>query len=101
MTEGPLGKIYDLDEAAAYLRVSKHAVARSARRHGIGARFGRDIRFNEADVKDMWDAMRTHPDVSLQNSIPLRSAEKAFESLMKRARDQRAAKLLARGERRS
>ncbi len=99
MTDGPLGKIYDLDEAAAYLRISKHAVARAARRHGIGARFGRDIRFSESDVKDMWDAMRARPDVSLQNSIPLRGAEKAFESLMKRAREQRAAKAARKGRR--
>ncbi|MBA4223367.1 MAG: hypothetical protein C0458_21775 [Methylobacterium sp.] len=101
MTDGPLGKIYDLDEAAAYLRVSKSAVARAARRHGIGARFGRDIRFSEDDVRQMWDAQRAHPETSLQNSIPLRGSEKAFESLMKRAREQRAAKLLARGKKRS
>lgn len=46
MTDGPLGRIYDLDEAAEYLRVSKQAVARAANRHGIGSRFGRDLRFS-------------------------------------------------------
>lgn len=97
MTDGPLGKIYSLQEAAEYLKVSRHTLARAARRHGIGARFGRDIRFSEADVKEMWDAMRAHPESSLQNSIPLRGAEKAFESLRKRALQERAAKAARKG----
>jgi excisionase family DNA binding protein len=99
---GPLGTIYSLQEAAEYLKVSKSALARAARRHGIGARFGREIRFNEADVKGVWEAMRAHPEAgSLTNSVSKLSADKAFDSLRKRALSEQAAKLLGRGKRRS
>ena len=99
MTDGPLGKIYDLGEAAGYLRISKSALARAARRHGIGARFGRDIRFNEADVKEVWEAMHAHPDTSPLTSIALRSDQKAFERLRKRALEELAAKAARKGRR--
>lgn len=100
MTDGPLGTIYSLQEAADYLKVSKSALARAARRHGIGARFGREIRFNESDVKDMWEAMRGHPEAgSLTNSVSIQSSEKAFENLRKRALEQRAAKAARKGRR--
>ncbi|WP_074471492.1 helix-turn-helix domain-containing protein [Bosea sp. BIWAKO-01] len=72
---GPLGRIYSLQEAAEYLRVSKQAVARAAKKHGIGARFGRDLRFNEADVQQMWEAMRCQPnETGLQTAISRRGA---------------------------
>lgn len=58
MTDGPLGRIYTLQEAADYLRVTKQSVARAARAHGIGSRFGRDVRFSDADVTEIWNAMR-------------------------------------------
>lgn len=98
--EGPLGRIYDLGEAADYLRISKSALARAARRHGIGARFGRDIRFSDDDVRQMWEAMRAHPESSLQDSISKRSVDQAFDSLRKRALSERAAKLLRNGKKR-
>lgn len=95
---GPLGRIYDLDEAAEYLRVTKQAVARAARRHGIGSVFGRDLRFSDADVKDMWDALRCRPNEgSLQTSIALRREDRALESLRKLALSKQAEKLLRRG----
>ncbi|MGX1786145.1 helix-turn-helix domain-containing protein [Bosea sp. NPDC055332] len=97
---GPLGTIYSLQEAADYLKVSKSALARAARRHGIGARFGREIRFNEADVKDMWEAMRAHPEAgSLTNSVSKQSVEKAFENLRKQALAHRVAKAARKGRR--
>ncbi|CAM5183739.1 DNA binding domain-containing protein, excisionase family OS=Bosea thiooxidans OX=53254 GN=SAMN05660750_04072 PE=4 SV=1 [Bosea thiooxidans] len=55
---GPLGTIYSLQEAADYLKASKQAVARAARRHGLGAVFGRHIRFTEDDVKAVYEALR-------------------------------------------
>lgn len=61
---GPLGRIYSLDEAAAYLRASKQAVARTARKHGLCSVFGRAIRFSESDVLAIWDAMRCRSDSS-------------------------------------
>lgn len=100
--EGPLGRIYDLGEAAEYLKVSKSALARAARRHGIGARFGRDIRFNEADIKDMWEAMHAHPEaghVIRQSVSPLFAEEKAWESLRKMAEEKRNAKVAERQRR--
>lgn len=98
MNAGPLGRIYDLDEAAAYLRVTKQAVARAARRHGIGSVFGRDLRFSDADVKGMWDALRCRPNEgSLQTAISQRRESQALESLRKRVLSERAEKLLRRG----
>lgn len=97
---GPLGVIYSLQEAADYLKVSRSSLARAARRHGIGARFGREIRFNEADVKDMWEAMRARPEAdSLTNSVSIHNAEKAFENLRKQALAHRAAKAARKGRR--
>lgn len=100
MTDGPLGTIYSLQEAADYLKVSKSSLARAARRHGIGARFGREIRFNEADVKGVWEAMRAHPEAgSLTNSVSKLSDDKAYKNLLKRAQEQRAAKAARKGRR--
>lgn len=55
---GPLGRIYDLAEAAAYLRVPADDVAALARANGIGAVFGQLIRFGEDDVRALWEAAR-------------------------------------------
>lgn len=55
---GPLGNIYTLDEAAAYLRVTKHAVARLARRTGHCSIIGRVLRFSDSDLLAMWDEIR-------------------------------------------
>lgn len=55
---GPLGLIYDLAEAAAYLRVPTEEVAALARHHGVGAVFGAVMRFNEDDVRALWKCAR-------------------------------------------
>lgn len=85
MTEeaGPLGRIYTLDEAAAYLRTTKQAVARAANKSGAGARFGRDIRFHDDDVRALWEAMRTRPTGNLYAECVSTSlsVEKASASL--------------------
>ena len=99
--EGPLGRIYSLHEAADYLRVTKHAIARVANRHGIGTRFGRDLRFSGEDVKAIWEAMRTRPTGILGHhhvSQPF-AEEKAWASLRKMAEAKRNA-ILAERQRR-
>lgn len=53
-----LGPIYTLAEAAERLRTSRHAVAKTARRYGLCAVVGRDLRFTEADLVAIFDAMR-------------------------------------------
>lgn len=103
MTEarGPLGRIFSLQEAADYLKVSKQAVARAANRSGAGSRFGRDLRFSDNDVRALWKAMRTRPTGSLGRqpvSMPF-SEEKAWASLRKMAEAKRNA-VLAERERR-
>lgn len=55
---GPLGRIYDLDEAAAYMRVLADDVAALARKSGIGAVFGEKIRFTEDDIRTLWDSAK-------------------------------------------
>ena len=93
---GPLGTIYSLQEAADYLRVSKQALARAARRHGIGARFGRDIRFTDADVREMWEAMRARTEGGgLASAVAGYRDDNVFQSLRSRALSERAKKLLA------
>lgn len=97
---GPLGRIYSLQEAADYLRVSKQAVARAANRHGIGARFGRDLSFNEVDVQQMWEAMRCHPnETGLQTAISRRDADRVYQNLVNSALSKRAAALLGKKKR--
>jgi hypothetical protein len=57
--DGPLGEIYTLAEAAEYLRTTKSAVARIARRTGHCSMFGsRVMRFSESDLLALWDACR-------------------------------------------
>lgn len=51
---GPLGRILDLEDLSAYLRVPAEDVAAMARLHGIGAVFGEAMRFTEEDVRAMW-----------------------------------------------
>lgn len=104
MTEdaGPLGRIFSLQEAADYLKVSKQAVARAASRSGAGSRFGRDLRFSDNDVKALWEAMRTRPTGSIERhpvSMPF-SEEKAWASLRKMAEAKRNAVLAERQRRR-
>lgn len=102
MTEpGPLGRIYSLQEAADYLRVSKQALARAASRSGAGARFGRDLRFNDDDVRVLWEAMRNRPTGGLEChpvSIPLPD-ERAYANLRKMAEAKRN-RILAERQRR-
>lgn len=98
---GPLGRIYTLDEAAAYLRTTKQAVARAAHKSGAGARFGRDIRFNEDDVRALWEAMRTRVTghvVREPVSRPFAEA-KAWASLRKMAEVKRNARIVERERR--
>jgi len=60
MTEH-LGQIYTLAEAAERLRTTRHAVSRAARRYGLCAIIGRDLRFTEADLVALFEAMRVKP----------------------------------------
>lgn len=46
---------YDLDEAAAYLRIEPERIVSLAKAEGIGTNFGGLIRFNEEDVRALWD----------------------------------------------
>ena len=55
---GPLGRIYTLDEAASYLRTNKNALARVARRTGFCSRFGRTVLFSDSDLLAIWDETR-------------------------------------------
>lgn len=98
---GPLGRIYTLDEAAAYLRTTKQAIARAAHRSGAGARFGRDIRFNDDDVRALWEAMRTRvTGHAVRGAVsPVFAEEKAWASLRKMAEAKRNAVLAERQRR--
>lgn len=101
---GPLGKIYSLDEAAEYLRASKQAVARTARKHGLCSVFGRAIRFSDSDVLAIWDAMRCRSNSSSVKaattgiSVAL-SEDKAYLSLVARATEKRQKRLESRKKR--
>lgn len=55
---GPLGRIYTLEEAADYLRMTKNALARLARRSGNCSLAGRNLLFSESDLMANWDEMR-------------------------------------------
>src|SRR5690606_11479829 len=55
---GPLGRIYTLGEAADYLRMTKNALARVARRSGHCSIAGRDLLFSESDLLANWDEIR-------------------------------------------
>ncbi len=55
---GPLGRILDLVDLSAYLRVPTEDVAAMARLHGIGAVFGESMRFRDEDVQALWECAR-------------------------------------------
>ena len=55
---GPLGRVFTLEEAAEYMRISKQALAKAARANNLCSIFGRDMLFSESDLLALWDAMR-------------------------------------------
>lgn len=81
---GPLRTIYSLQEAADQLRITKQALARAARRYGIGSVFGRHHRFTEDDLKAVLEAMK----IRGEETNPV-AGKAAFQSLKKRAQAQR------------
>ncbi len=58
---GPLGRILDLEELAAYLRVPVVDVAAMARQNRIGAMFGEAMRFSDDDVRALWECAKPPP----------------------------------------
>lgn len=81
---GPLGKIYDLDEAAAYLRVDAEHLAIIAKTYGIGAMFGRTMRFHEADVRALWEHAKPNP---IANAVPAKQRSNWRPGWRQRHRD--------------
>lgn len=91
---GPLGRVFTLGEAADYLKTTRHAVSRVARRHGLCTVFGRDIRFSDSDVLAIWDVMRCRSDSSSAKAATtgisaVQSEDKAYLSLVARATEKR------------
>ena len=66
---GPLGRVYTLQEAAEYLRMKPRSVAKVAKRHGLCTINGRDLLFSDSDVLQVWDAMRCKADTSSSFSV--------------------------------
>ncbi|WP_245423663.1 helix-turn-helix domain-containing protein [Rhizobium subbaraonis] len=88
--DGPLGRIYTLDEAAEYMRLTGRTIAKVARKHGLCTISGRDLLFSESDILAIWDAMRcpsNSPAVAAPNTgtSGAPSADKAFSKLLARA----------------
>lgn len=54
----PLGRIWTLTEAADYLRMTKQAISRTARKHGLCTVHGRELLFSDSDILAIWDAKR-------------------------------------------
>jgi Helix-turn-helix domain len=61
---GPLGRIYTLDEAAEELRVSRRSLQEIIKRHPFFAKNGRVYLFSESDIRSIWEGMRFHSDLS-------------------------------------
>lgn len=88
--DGPLGRIYTLEEASAYLRMTRRAIAKVAKREGLCTIDGRDLLFSESDLLAIWDVKRCP---SSSRNVETRtigtsgapSADKAFSSLLARA----------------
>lgn len=84
--------IYTLGEAAERLRMSRHALAKVARRTGHCSQAGRALLFSEADLAAIWLAMRVQPAEKGQEGPSLAVASIGLE--------ERARALLARPSRR-
>lgn len=87
---GPLGKVYDLAEAATYLKMTNRALARIAKKTSHCSLRGRDILFSESDLLAIWDSMRCPSNSS--SALPkvigtsgALSEERAFSNLLSRA----------------
>ncbi|WP_163269673.1 hypothetical protein [Chelativorans alearense] len=57
----PLDTIYTADEAAERLRITTRAIIKLGRDIGACSRYGRTYLFSEADILDIWQAMRAPP----------------------------------------
>ena len=98
---GPLGRVFTLEEAAEYMRISKQAIAKAARANNLCSIFGRDMLFSESDLLALWDAMRCR-----SNSFNVKatttgisaalSEDKAYLSLVARATEKRRKRLESR-----
>lgn len=84
---GPLGTIYSLQEAADHLRITKQALARAARRYGIGAVFGRHHRFTEDDLKAVLEAMKIRGEEP--NPVAVRASYVSLRKLAQAQREER------------
>lgn len=85
--DGPLGKIFTLDEASTYLRMSGRAIAKVAKREGLCTISGRDMLFSESDLLAIWDAMRCPSSSSsakarTSTTSVAPSADKAYSNLL-------------------
>ncbi|TIL38571.1 MAG: helix-turn-helix domain-containing protein [Mesorhizobium sp.] len=76
--DNPLGKVYNLDEAAEYLRLSNRKLARVAQEFELCSKIGRDFLFSESDLKALWDVLRKQTN-SASSSVGIlgTSAEKS------------------------
>ncbi|KRE03449.1 hypothetical protein ASE61_13360 [Bosea sp. Root670] len=84
---GPLGTIYSLQEAADHLRISKQALARAARRYGIGSMFGRHHRFTDDDLKAILEAMKIRGEEA--NPVAVRAAYQSLKKMAQAKRDEK------------
>jgi hypothetical protein len=71
--------IYTLAEAAERLRMSRHGLAKVARRTGRCSQAGRALLFSEDDLAAIWQAMRVQPAEKGQEGPSLAAASIRLE----------------------
>ncbi|MDF2621312.1 MAG: hypothetical protein K0S00_3971 [Xanthobacteraceae bacterium] len=89
--------IYTLHEAAERLRTTPRVLARIARRYGRCAEIGRSLRFSEADIAALWQAIRvTAKEPWAYHAAPASAptSDKAHARLLGRLSERRADKSL-------
>ena len=60
-SSGPIGRIWTLQEAAEYLKMTPRALALIAKRVGACSVRSRSILFSDEDIKIVWEEIRAEP----------------------------------------
>lgn len=92
MSDQPtLPRIWTLDEAAEYLRMTPRALAKIARRIGACSINGRDLLLSDDDIRAVWEEMRAPPRGE-RRAVKAGPSDQAYERLLKRALERRTRK---------
>lgn len=82
-----LGSIFTMEEAAIELHISRRALQDLVKAHPHYALNGHRKLFSEADIRALWEAMRTHAAPTVPNRAPPKPQKQSSADDWARARE--------------